>query len=110
MRLEQDKLYIAPEKITLFLLNTMSESGASKAKLLIHFGFSPDRPEELEAAILQHALVNEVAKTVMFNDKEERYLIEGPLMTPVGRTINLRCVWYRKINQEIIKFVTLYPV
>lgn len=110
MKLPQDKLDIAPGKITLFLLNPDHDSSGSKAKLLMHFGFSPERPGELEAAILQHALVNEVAKTLTFNDTEERYLVEGHLMTPVGRTIHMRCVWYRKINQEIIKFVTLYPL
>ena len=92
------------------MLNVNHTKGGSKAKLLLHFGFDINGINALHDAIILHAMENEVKYIQYFEDTEERYIIEGPLHTPVKRDINMRCIWYRGLPKKIINFVTLYPI
>jgi hypothetical protein len=63
----------------------------------------------LADSLANHAKTNEVAKveSTLFG---MRYVIEGLLQTPVGRTPMVRSVWFIDSGETIPRFVTAYPL
>jgi hypothetical protein len=79
---------IREAKIVKYLLSTSHRAGKSKAAFFMEFGFEPERWEELDRALRQHATDNEVAR----EEKTRfgtRYVIDGPLQAPDGRMLNV---------------------
>ncbi len=60
-------------------------------------------------ALARHAAENEVAKSeqVRFGT---RYVIDGIIHAPDGRTPNVRSVWFIEQGEPIPRFVTAYPL
>ena len=108
MKSRLDKVYVNPQKICDYLLNVNHSDGGPKARLLIGYGFDVNAADVLEAAIVNHAVSNDINKrvTTVFGEK---YLVEGPLETPSGKKLPIRSVWVKQDKEEIAKFVTLYP-
>jgi len=92
MKLPNVEAAIVPQaKITGYLLSPTHESGKGKAGFFNRFGYSPEQWEELAQALLQHAAENEVAK-VEDSPFGKRFVIEGEMRTPDGRTPVVRTV------------------
>jgi hypothetical protein len=72
-------------------------------------GFAINALDILEGAIIDHAVLNDVTK-VIETEFGRKYLVEGMIETPSGRSIPVRSVWVKEMKEEIIKFVTLYPI
>jgi hypothetical protein len=102
-------IYINPQKVKSYLLNINHPDGGAKAKLLIGFGFTIKYTSVLETAIINHVTNNDVCK-VITTPFGEKYLVEGPIETPFGKSLQVRSVWVKELKEEIIKFVTLYPI
>jgi len=100
---------VPEEKITGYLLCATHRDGRHKAAFFTHFGFSPESWQELAAALLRHAADHELAGT---EDSPfgKRYVVEGIMNTPVGRTPLLRSVWFIETGAETPRFVTAYPL
>jgi hypothetical protein len=110
MRLpDPDSAEIPRAKIADYLLSPTHPSGRSKAAFFTQFGFSPDRWEELAAALRRHARDNDV-------DRSEatpfgiRYVVEGPLAAPDGKAPVVRSVWFVDAGLTRARFVTAYPL
>ena len=96
-------------KIRDYLLAPTHESGKGKAGFFNRFGYSLERWEALASALLQHAAENEIAK-VEDSPFGKRYVIEGEIQTPDGRTPMVRAVWFIDHEQDMPRFVTAYPL
>jgi hypothetical protein len=60
-RLPRGDLAVVPErKVTAYLLATAHRRGASKARFLLRFGFRRATWQELEVALLRHAVEGKV--------------------------------------------------
>lgn len=97
------------EKITGYLLSETHRDGRHKAAFFRLFGFAVESWDVLAAALRRHAVENEVA------GMEEspfgmRYIIEGPLRAPDGRSPNLRSVWFIGTGETIPRLATAYPL
>jgi hypothetical protein len=110
MKLPHHNLAVVPRtKVTNYLLSSTHVWGRHKAAFFAAIGFSAKRPEELIAALQRHAAANDVAKTevTLFGT---RYVIEGIMEGPKGRTANLRAVWFLAAEGDVPCFVTAYPI
>jgi len=103
-----DWAVVADEKIARYLLSPVHPSGRHKAAFFRRFGFTPQHPGALAAALREHACGNEVAR---LDDTAfgTRYTVEGPLHTPDGRAPLVRTVWFVDHSEELPRLVTAYP-
>jgi hypothetical protein len=100
---------IREAKIVKYLLSTSHRAGKSKAAFFMEFGFEPERWEELDRALRQHATDNEVAR----EEKTRfgtRYVIDGPLQAPDGRMLNVRTAWFIDNEGDAPRFITAHPL
>jgi hypothetical protein len=104
-----DKAQVPQTKITKYLLSLAHEDGRSKANFFLHFGFSPDKWQELAAALQQHAQQQTVT-TVETSPFGKRYIIEGTIKAPNGRTPFVRTIWFIEDGEETPRLVTAYPL
>ncbi len=108
-RLPRGELAQVPErKLTEYLLATEHRKGRSKARFLLRFGFTREAWQELEAALLRHAIEGVVI------ERQEgvhgvTYAIEGPLRSPDERNPPFRTVWLVEWDYPVPRFVTGYP-
>ncbi|MCD6507720.1 hypothetical protein J7M22_14020 [Candidatus Poribacteria bacterium] len=96
-------------KVTGYLLSTTHRDGHHKAAFFMNYGFSAEEWEMLVNALLRHAAENEVVKTER-TPFGTRYVVDGPLSTPSGRSVNVRVVWFIEHNETIPRLVTAYPL
>jgi len=100
---------VPPAKVIDYLLSLDHPDGRSKARFFLRFGFLVEQWEELAEALRHHAANNEVTRTEpsLFGT---RYVIEGIISTPDGRTPLIRAIWFIETDSEIPRFVTAYPI
>ena len=104
-----EKAEVSETKIVKYLLSPTHRAGKSKAAFFMAHGFDAQRWEDLDTALRQHAIDNEVAskeKTIFGT----RYVVDGVLKAPDGRTLNVRTVWFIEDNADVLRFVTAYPL
>lgn len=100
---------VAREKITHYLLSLAHEEGRSKANFFLRFGFTADMWETFALALRRHAATHEVAR-ILDSPYGTRYVIEGMLEAPDGRTPEVRSVWFIEFGTSIPRLVTAYPL
>ena len=92
MKLPNHQSAIVPKaKITDYLLSLDHRDGRGKALFFTRFGFSVGDWQVLAAALLEHAADHEVAR-VEQTPFGIRYIVEGSIQTPDGRTPLIRSV------------------
>lgn len=96
-------------KIVDYLLSQSHRDGRGKAKFFAQFGFTINFWEELVQALRQHVTDNEIAK-IEESPFGTRYVIEGKIITPDGRTPLIRSVWFVATGETIPRFATAYPL
>jgi hypothetical protein len=96
------------EKVLNYLLNSQHNYGASKAHFFAQFGFLPEKWELLAQALREHGQKHDIAK-VTETGFGPRYLIEGELPTPAGRTPCIFTVWQLDKGQLAPRLITAYP-
>jgi hypothetical protein len=110
VKLPNHEQSLVPEqKIAGYLLSATHEDGRHKAQFFGSVGFSQDHWEVLAAALRNHAAENEVAKTEQ-SPFGTRYVIEGPLAAPDGRSPKVRSVWFVDTGAQMPRLVTAYPL
>jgi hypothetical protein len=100
------KAFIEPQKITAYLLS--EENSGGKSAFFIAFGFTLAQPEVLSQALLAHAAAHEVAG-VSQTPHGTKYIIDGKMQTPDGRSSQVRSVWIDDRGEEAPRLVTAYP-
>lgn len=92
-----------------YLLSDSHSVGRGKAAFFRRFGFRREAWEVLAAAPRRHAAANEVT-AVERTAFGTRYVVEGPMPAPSGRTPQVRTVWFREHAHDALRFVTAYPL
>ena len=104
-----ERAEIREAKIVKYLLSTTHRAGKSKAAFFMEFGFEPRRWEELDRALRQHAMDNEIVR----EEKTRfgtRYIIDGSLQAPDGRMLNVRTAWFIDDEGDAPRFITAHPL
>lgn len=110
MKLPNSTSAVVPrEKIIDYLLSATHREGRGKAGFFAPFGFSADSWEVLAAALLRHAARHELAM-IEPSPFGQRYVIDGELETPSGRSPTVRTVWFIETGDDRPRFVTAYPI
>jgi hypothetical protein len=104
-----ERAEITEEKITGYLLSVTHRDGRHKAAFFMSYGFAAQNWEVLAKALRQHAAENKLAKTEQ-TPFGTRYVVEGPLQTPNGRTPLVRVVWFVERGQTVPRLATAYPL
>jgi hypothetical protein len=100
---------VPERKVTHYLLNPAHPVGGSKAAFFLRFGFTVAEWERLAEALLRHARENKVMETE--NTKHGiRYVVDGPLLAPDGKNLNVRSAWYIHPGGDAPRFVTAHPL
>jgi hypothetical protein len=100
---------VSEDKISGYLLSATHRDGRHKAAFFLGFGFTADVGQTLAAALVKHAADHEVAKAES-TPFGTRYVVEGEIETPYGRTPSIRSVWFLESGQDVRRFVTAYPL
>ncbi len=79
-------------KLVGYLLNVSHPRGGSKARFLLAFGFSPDRPEELADALGRH-VATQAPRQPRSEGGPRKLIYEGPIRAPDGREPSVRSIW-----------------
>jgi hypothetical protein len=99
---------VSEEKIAGYLLNLQHPDGAGKVRFFLAMGFVRDDWRVLACALRELA-----ARTPIAHQVESRhgvkYVIEGRLETPSGRTPIVRTVWIVDAGAQTPRLVTAYP-
>jgi hypothetical protein len=103
-----DRAVVPEAKIVNYLLSVSHSSGRTKARFLKGFGFRAQDWLVLREAIIAHARANDIAASHRTHFGT-RYEIDGPLLTPEGRTPIVRVVWFMESQENIPRLVTLIP-
>lgn len=104
-----DRLEVSQSKVVEYLLSSTHRAGRGKAGFFSAFGFQVSAWEALADALRQQARDNDVtvSEGTPFGT---RYLIEGPLIAPNGRQLQVRTVWFIDEGGQAPRFVTAYPL
>jgi hypothetical protein len=100
---------VPEEKITGYLLSSTHRDGKHKAAFFMLFGFRLEAWQELATALLNHARQHDVVREEP-SPFGMRYVVEGPLLAPDGRSPNVRAVWFIETGHGQPRFVTAYPL
>lgn len=96
------------EKIVGYLLSDTHPEGRHKAAFFTAFGFSIERREEFARALLRHLRENEALEEAR-SPFGRRYLVEGIIHAPDGRTPMIRSIWFIERGAEAPRLVTAFP-
>lgn len=101
---------IKREKLTKYLLSLTHTEGKSKAKFFRGLGFSEANPTEFEQALLKIGQSNKVTKIDKMNSRYViKYVIDGSLISPSGKSVKVRTVWGIRFGEGIPKLISAYP-
>ena len=104
----REDAYIPPSKIDSYLLSKTHAVGKSKAKFFRTLGFNEGNTNLLEQGLLAIAR-SEVVKETASLPYGTKYIIDGSLTTPNGKSVNVRTIWIIEAEDEKPRFVTAYP-
>jgi hypothetical protein len=109
VKLPHHKSALVPrEKIADYLLSLTHPQDRHKAAFFSSFGFSTENWEILADSLKRQVADHPVTKveTTPFGT---RYVVEGIMKMPDGRTPSIRSVWFVAEGDEIPRFATAYP-
>ena len=102
-------LIVERGKILEYLLNPLHRYGAVKERFFTAFGCRADDWEILAESLCEHGRRHEIVRTheTSFGP---RYIVEGELNTPAGRSPRVRTVWQFDEGKIAPRLITAYPL
>ena len=106
---------IERDKIVNYLLDTAHPDGGPKAEFFLSFGFTRARWRLLERAIRGQVQEHEVIRVVE-SVYGTRYIIDGEINAPDGRTPRIRTVWIIEADNAELggpdapRLITAHPI
>ncbi len=104
-----DKVVISREKLIDYILSETHSTGRFKARFFQALGFNRTNISFFETMLRTLANSEEINK-VITSDYGTKYIIDGKVNTPSGKTIRLRTIWIIEKVQKRPRFITVYPV
>jgi len=89
-------------------MNPAPPEGAGKASFFSSLGFQLEEWQVLAEALLGIAIEGNVTKVVE-SRHGSKYIVDGVLRGPNGRTALVRTVWIREPGNERPRLITAYP-
>ncbi|HYV00699.1 MAG TPA: hypothetical protein VE977_17840 [Pyrinomonadaceae bacterium] len=109
MRLPNASLALVERaKITEYLLNREHPDNGGKADFFIALGFRADDWETMAAA-LRILAINYPVNLSVESPHGKKYIVDGAIETPVGKTPMVRTVWIIDTGETVPRLVTAYP-
>ncbi len=103
-----DRAVVSERKIVEYLLAETHPDGQGKARFFSRRGFSVADWQALAAALRRHAAENRVVEATE-TPFGVRYVIDGQLRAPDGRTPTVRAVWFIEASDDAPRLVTAFP-
>jgi hypothetical protein len=103
-----DSAQIPPGKLLGYLLSETHSVGRAKAKFFRSLGFNEANVNLLHRGLIRLAQSEDV-KESMTTLHGTKYVIEGLLVAPSGRSVHILTVWIVDRGVEQPRFVTAYP-
>lgn len=100
---------VARRKVVDYLLSEAHPDGRGKARFFTAHGFSAADWQALAVMLRDHAASHPVVER-MATAFGVRYVVEGALMAPDGRTPGVRAVWFVPAGGQVPELVTAYPL
>ena len=104
-----DKVIISREKLTDYILSETHSTGKFKARFFRTLGFNETNVSIFERA-LRTIANSEETKDTSTSVYGTKYVLDGKVVTPSGKTIKLRTIWIIEKGQNRPRFITVYPV
>ena len=98
---------VPPLKLIGYLLSTSHPVECTKAAYFHAHGFTEANAALLAERLLVLACTEQVIATVA-TPFGLKYIIDGPVMTPAGNSLQLRTIWSVETDQSAPRFVTTY--
>ncbi len=92
-----------------YLLSPTHPAGQSKARFFLQSGFDRKNWQALERALIALAQKHPVSR-VSNSEFGVKYTIEGLLVTPTAKIVNVRTVWMTDDDVSPPRFLTAYPL
>jgi hypothetical protein len=105
---DADKAIVEREKIVTYLLNAAHPDNDGKARFFLGLGFNQEEWQPLAAGLRKAATIHSVSK-IMASRHGTKYIIDGRIETPGGKTPLVRAVWIVDVGLETPRLVTAYP-
>jgi hypothetical protein len=102
-------LEIDQRKIVEYLLNPAHPDGKAKADFFAANGLDTNNARDFEEQLKLQVVEIEPSKTLI-TTFGEKFVFEGLLRFPNGKSHIIRSVWIRKEKERTIKFVTAYRI
>jgi len=103
-----ENVVIEREKIADYLLDEAHPDNGGKALFFLSLGFTQEEWELLAAAFRKLAVDFSVARSVD-SSHGLKYVVDGEIETPSGKTAKVRTVWIVDRGLKIPRLVTAYP-
>ena len=102
-------LIVERGKILEYLVNPLHRYGAVKERFFTAFGCRADDWEILAESLCEHGRRHEIVRTheTSFGP---RYIVEGELDPPAGRSPRVRTVWQSDEGKIAPRLITAYPL
>jgi len=104
-----DGAEIAKGEIADYLLNPLHPDAAGKAGFFAAMGFRAEQWEGLAIALRQVAVNCRVGRKVD-SPHGTKYVVDGAMTTPVGKTPLVRSIWIVDQGEDRPRLVTTYPL
>lgn len=104
-----ERAVVPRRKVVDYLLSSTHPEGRGKAAFFRRYGFGPEAWEVLADALRRHAAEHEVTREEP-SPFGTRYVVEGIMETPSGRTPRVRSVWFVANDDDTPRLVTAYPL
>jgi hypothetical protein len=99
---------VAQEKVCDYLLNAAHPDNGGKAAFFLTLGFSREQWPALAVALRKLAATTDVTEGLE-SPHGRKYVLEGRIESPSGRTPWVRTVWIVDAGQDAPRLVTAYP-
>jgi hypothetical protein len=104
-----EKAYVPQAKLREYLLSPSHPEGGPKSVFFEMMGYSQQNIPELESALIDIALSEQVVYHFEFSFGN-KYVVDGRLPRKNGTEIPLRTVWVIDKGETAPRFITAYPI
>ena len=106
---DADRARVDRAKVVDYLLSRDHPDGRSKAEFFARFGFKVEGWQVFAEALKAVGISNPVAAVVQ-SSHGTRYIVDGPINSPDGRTPRIRTVWIVEPGRPGPRLVTAHPL
>ncbi len=105
----KNQVLVERDKVRDYLLNPTHPDGFGKADFFTAMGFRRETWQVLADALRQVATDSPMTKS-MTSIHGHKYIVDGLLQTPSGRTAMVRTIWIVDAGRETPRLVMAYPI